>query len=198
MEPSADETGVAAVFEAIAWRQHVAPKRLVAPGPNDAQIERLFRAAAAAPDHREILPWRFVVVPHDKRERLAQAFVQALTDRDPAAADADIARAREKAFRAPFLALAIVRLASPAEPEIPDGERLVSLGAALQNMMVGATALGFGSGLTSGQSMTSARIRTLFSLAACEQAVCFVNIGTVSKHKSPRERPATGRFVTSL
>ncbi len=193
-----DETIATTVFDAIAWRQHVAPKRLVAPGPNDVQVERLFQAAAAAPDHREILPWRFVVVPHDKRESLALAFQQALTDRDPAAAEGEIERAREKAFRSPFLALAVVRLAIEVEPEIPDVERLVSLGAALQNLMVGATAMGFGSGLTSGKSMTSTRLRTLFSLADDEQAVCFVNVGTVSKFKSPRLRPATSRFVTSL
>ncbi len=194
----AEENVADAVFGAIDWRQHVAPKRLVAPGPDDAQVERLFQAAAAAPDHGTILPWRFVIVPRHKRESLAQAFVQALTDRDPAASEADITRAREKAFRAPFLAAAIVRLALDAEPEIPNAERLVSLGAALQNMLVAATALGFGSGLTSGKSMTSARMRALFALADDEQAVCFVNIGTVSKRKAPRERPTTSRFVTSL
>jgi len=119
---------LANVFGAIAWRQHVSPKRLVDPGPDAAQIEQLFSAAAAAPDHGEILPWRFVIVPQEKRAALGEAFAAALTDRDPGAAPDEIARARDKALRAPFVVLSIVRLAQEPEPDIPDLERIVSLG----------------------------------------------------------------------
>ena len=182
----------------IASRQNVSPKRLVEPGPSRAQLDRLLLAAAAAPDHGQLLPWRFVVVPQAKRDLLAEVFALALIDRDPGATLLQIETAREKAHRAPLLMLAAVRLVSEHEPEIPNVERIVSLGCAIQNMLLAATAMGFGSGLTSGQAMTSDRMRDLFRLSADEQAVCFINVGTTTKLKPGRIRPTPAQLTSSL
>jgi len=182
----------------IAARQNVLPKRLVEPGPSRAELDQLLLAAAAAPDHGQLLPWRFVVVPQAKRALLAEVFALALVDRDPGATLAQIETAREKAHRAPLLMLAAVRLVSEHEPEIPNVERIVSLGCAIQNVLLAATAMGFGSGLTSGQAMTSDRMRTLFGLSVDEQAVCFVNVGTTAKHKPGRVRPTPGQVASFL
>ena len=178
-------------------RQNVSPRRLTEPGPSPAQLAQLFDAAAAAPDHGLLRPWRFVIVPQEKRALLSEVFALALVDRDPDAAPAQIEQAREKAHRAPFLLLAVARL-GPAEPDIPAPERMVSLGCALQNMLLSAHAMGFGTGLTSGRAMGSARTRTLFALTEGEQPACFVNIGTVSKRKPQRPRPGASEFVSSL
>lgn len=193
----------------IHTRQHVAPRRLVAPGPSAQQLHDILRAAAAAPDHGQLTPWRFVLVPTDKRELLAEVFALALQDRDPAATPAQIETAREKAHRAPFLMLAVARLvgstpeqdahrAEAGELAVSDAERLISLGCAIQNLMLVAHALGFGSGITSGQALTSARLRALFGLCEHELAVCCINIGTVSRGKPERLRPEATAFVSSL
>lgn len=182
----------------IASRQNVSPKRLFEPGPGEAQLEHLFAAAAAAPDHGQLLPWRFVIAPQDKRGLLAEVFALALIDRDPGATLVQIEAAREKAYRSPLLMLAVARLVSDREPEIPNLERMVSLGCALQNLLLTSHAMGFGSGLTSGRAMSSERMSALFRLGVEEQAVCFVNIGTVSKSKAARVRPSRDQFVTSL
>lgn len=182
----------------IASRQNVSPKRLVEPGPSSAELDQLLLAAAAAPDHGQLLPWRFVVVPQAKRDSLAEVFALALVDRDPGATLLQIETAREKAQRAPLLMLAAVRLVSEHEPEIPNVERIVSLGCAIQNVLLAATALGFGSGLTSGQAMNSDRMRALFRLSADEQAVCFVNVGTTAQHKPGRIRPTPGQVASFL
>jgi nitroreductase len=185
------------VHELIASRRNVSPKRLVEPGPDDAELARIFAAAAAAPDHGEITPWRFVIVPTDQRARLAEVFALALTDRDAQATPVQVASAREKAYRAPLLMLAVARLGT-ADPDIAPFERLVSLGCAVQNMLLSAHSMGLGGGLTSGQAMTSPRLRALFALAEGEAAVCCINIGTVAKHKPGRTRPAVQRFVSNL
>lgn len=181
----------------ISSRHNVAPKRLVAPGPSDAQLRTMLEMAAAAPDHGRLTPWRFVIVPPHKRGALAEVFARALLERDPAAADAQVAAAREKAHRAPLLMLAVVRH-GPDAPEVPAVERLVSLGAAIQNLLLAAHALGFGSGLTSGRAMTSPHLRALFALADAEVPVCFVNLGTVSAAKPPRPRPEPASFCSTL
>jgi len=185
------------VRDLIHERQNVAPKRLEAPGPDTAQLDQLLHAAAAAPDHGRLTPWRFVLVPADKRTLLAEAFAAALLERDPAAGETQLAQAREKAFRGPLLMLAVARLGA-AEPDIPALERVVSLGCAIQNLLLAAQAMGYGCGLASGQAMGSAALRTLFRLVPDEEAVCFVGIGTVREPRPPRPRPQPADILTSL
>lgn len=196
-------------------RHNVSPRRLGEPGPSAQQLQEILGAAAAAPDHGRLRPWRFVIVPLAQRERLAEVFGRALVDRDPAATQAQIDNAREKAHRAPFLMLAIARLADAdaqaraagargahhpdaTEAEVGDAERLVSFGCAIQNILLCAHAAGFGTGLTSGQAMDSARLRALFDLGESERAVCCINIGTVTKHKPSQLRPVVSDYVTEL
>ena len=194
-------------------RQNVSPRRLGEPGPSAQQLQDILGTAAAAPDHGQLMPWRFVIVPRSRRERLAEVFAQALVDRDPSATPAQIAQAREKAHRAPFLMLAIARLADPAtqaatgrgaghpestEAEVSDAERLVSFGCAIQNIVLSAHAAGFGTGLTSGQALASPRLRELFALQTHEQAICCINIGCVTQHKPPRLRPVLADYVSEL
>jgi nitroreductase len=181
----------------ITSRQNILPRRLIEPGPSAGQVQDMFSAAAAAPDHGLIMPWRFVWVPPIKRGALAEVFGKALLERDPQATPEQVAQAREKAFRAPFLALAIACLGD-CEPNIDPLERMVSVGAAVQNFLLCAHSLGFGSSLTSGQAMRSEPLRQLFALKAGEQAVCCINVGTVSQRKPARVHPDVASFVSSL
>jgi len=182
----------------IQSRQTVMPRRLTEPAPDNAQLQDLLALAAAAPDHGQLTPWRFVVIPPSSRARLAEVFALALTDRDPQASEEQVRRAREKAHRAPLL-MVVVACLGPREPDIPALERMVSVGAAVQNLLLGAHAMGFGTGLTSGKAMTSTRLRALLGLTDSEVPVCCINIGTVSRHK-PRQgkRPAPASFTTAL
>jgi nitroreductase len=193
---------LAAVSAAIHQRRNTTPRRLVAPGANLDQLEQLLAAAAAAPDHGQLTPWRLVLIPFDKREVLAQVFEQALQERDARAAAPERSAARDKALRSPTLLLAVADL-SPREPDIPADERLISLGCAIQNMLVLAQAIGLGSGLSSGQALGSAALRRAFGLHEHERAVCFVSFGTVAAAPSrsahqQRQRPAPGRFFSIL
>ncbi|MFN3630113.1 MAG: nitroreductase [Casimicrobiaceae bacterium] len=199
--PVQAERPVAAVSECaralIVSRQTHLPKHLAAPGPDESQLRQLFEAAAAAPDHGLLRPWRFILVPETRRADLAEVFARALQDRDPNATPEQFEMAREKAYRAPCLMLVVARLAK-AEPNIRAIERMVSVGAAVQNILLTAHAMGFGSSLTSGQAMTSPHMHALFALERGEKAVCFVNIGTVTRRKTPRVHPEVSSFVSSL
>jgi nitroreductase len=178
-------------------RRTVLPFRLGEPGPDAAQLQAILAAAANAPDHRSLLPWRFITVAPDQRDALAEVFAQALLERDPQAAPHEVAKAREKGFRSPFLALLVVD-AEKGDADIGLAERLISAGAAAQNLLLMATALGYGSALTAGQSVRSAVLHRFFGLRASEQAVCFVNIGTALSHGTARVRPAVADYVHAL
>lgn len=188
----------ATVCALIETRQTVLPKRLVAPGPTAEELQALLALAAAAPDHGQITPWRFILVPPAERHRLAEVFALALTERDPAATPEQVAQAREKAHRAPLLMVAVAGL-GPREPDIPRLERMVSMGAALQNLLLGAHALGYGTGLTSGQAMTSPHLKRLCALAEGEVPVCCVNIGTATRSSQRLQaRPLPAQFFSEL
>ena len=203
-EPSAagglpqDQEPFAVAQALIESRQNISPKHLVEPGPSREQLDAMLSLAAAAPDHGQLTPWRFVLVPSDQRHRLAEVFAASLVDRDPGATEAQAADAREKAYRAPLLMVAIASLGS-REPDPPALERMVSMGAAIQNLLLGAHAMGFGTGLTSGRAMASPHMRRLCGLRDGEVAVCCVNVGTVAKRKvASRVRPAATEILSVL
>ena len=81
---------------------------------------------------------------------------------------------------------------------VPAQERVLSAGAAIQNMMLLATAMGLGSGLTSGKALSSAALRALFGLQADEDALCFINIGHVREARKPRPRPPVDAYFSRL
>lgn len=181
----------------IQSRQTILPKRLGAPGPSADELAQILQAAAHAPDHGQLVPWRFVLVPQASRPALAEVFAQALIERDPAATAEQSAQAREKAFRSPVLMLAVVDTQG-GDPEVDAAERLVSAGCAVQNMLLMATAQGYGSALTSGKALKSHSLRALFQVAPTEQALCFISIGSVQSRKAARSRPAVRRYVSTL
>ena len=178
-------------------RRTTLPKRLRGPEPSAAQRQRLLRAAACAPDHGQLLPWRLIEITANRRADLAAAFAQALQMRDPKATEEELQQARDKAHRSPWLLLAVCRMQDDAT-DVPAHERLISLGAALQNMATLATAMGLGSALTSGKAMDSAPLRRLFGLTDQEMAVCFVNIGATDDTRAPRAKPAPEAFFSRL
>lgn len=181
----------------IQSRRTTLPKRLCGPGPDAQQKRVILEGAAAAPDHDQILPWRFVEIPQACRTALGLVFEDSLLERDPSASEQERLQAREKAERSPWLLLLVVR--TGGEPEdIPACERLLSAGAAVQNMLLLASAMGLGSSLTSGKALSSLALRRLFQLPPQEQAVCFVNIGHIREARMDRSRPEVEQYFSRL
>ena len=174
------------VMALIVSRYSVAPKRLQSPGPSPDQLRQMVEAAACAPDHRGLRPWRLIRVADHQRDALADLFEACSRDRVLAQGETlspeDAARSRDKAYRAPMLLLAVLK-AAPDDPEVPLVERAVTLGAALMNLLLAAHGLGFGAMLTSGRAVRDPRFARAFALAADEQAMCFVSVGTAISAK---------------
>jgi nitroreductase len=186
-----------AAADLIHARQTVLPKRLLAPGPDADQLQALLGAAAAAPDHGQLLPWRFVIVPRGERASLAEVFAQALRERDATATPEQLDQAREKAHRAPLLLLVVVD-GQRGDPAVDLAERILSAGCAVQNMLLMATAMGYGAALTSGKALGSQALRQRFHLSVGEQALCFMSVGTVAARRPARTRPTVADYCSTL
>lgn len=191
--PEADSDALAQAF--ITGRFSVSPKRLVAPGPGAGQLQHMVESAGCAPDHELLRPWRLIHITASQREALADVFVQALLERLPSAPTDAQAQARQKAFRAPELMLAVVRL-DPPHRDVPESERYVALGAALMNLLLSAHGMGFAAMLTSGHALRTSCFAEAFGLQSDERAVCFVSIGTPTEVRR-RSRPSAHELMTN-
>jgi nitroreductase len=73
---------------------------------------------------------------------------------------------------------------------------MLAAGAAVENMLLAATALGYAGCLRSGISATSRRVRLALGLAGDEELAAFLMLGTPAKAPSPRD--VTGDGLLSI
>lgn len=184
-------------WSCLVARRHVSLRRLGLPAPDAATLTRILEAAAQAPDHGRLTPWRFILISPDRRAALGEAFVATLLREHPDADDATRAAAHAKAFHAPCLLVAVL-VDKESVNAIPREEKLVSLGCALQGMLVTAEALDVASGLASGRNMNAPALRHFLQLGADEQAICFIGFGTAQESQPARRRPQLASFFSTL
>jgi nitroreductase len=176
----------------LATRRSGKPRDLVAPGPDETQLAQMLEIAARTPDHGKLSPWRFVVVPADRRDALSAVITTAYLAERPQAARLEIEALDQFAHQAPTL---VVILSSPKlESHIPLWEQELSAGAACMNLLHAAHAMGFAGGWLTGWSAYSDAVRDAFG-AAPEKIAGFVFIGTVSKPLEERPRPESDKIV---
>lgn len=170
------------VLAAIHRRRSVSPHRLVAPAPGPGDIVRLTEAALAAADHGLLRPWRLL---SPEPGRLADLFERALVAREPDAPGERRQHEREKALNAPTQLVLIARI-DGSHPAIPAHEQWIAVGAALQNLLLAAEAVGFGAKILSGERAGDPVVREGLDLAPGEVLVGFIALGTIGN--APRER----------
>lgn len=188
-------TGEEALVARLADRHSTPPRRLVAPAPDDAEIEAILQAALAAPAHGGLRHFRVIRIADSARPALCDLFEAAERELDPAASEEAVERAREKATHAPLLLLFVMR-AYDGHPDIPLVEQHASAGAALGTILQGAFLLGYGAMAVSGHKLGTQVFRTAFALEPHETALCFVAIGTPAGPARTRHREAPSSILT--
>lgn len=163
-------------IEALTTR--ASPPGLTAPGPDESALREMLRAAARAPDHGRLRPWRFIVVEGAAREALGEVLAEALHAREPGVAEAALAKERAKPLRAPLLVVVAAKLRE--HRGVPAVEQIVAAGAAAQNMLVAAHALGYGAFWRTGAAAYDARVKRALGLSPDDAIVAFVYLGTPS------------------
>ncbi|MEG3147509.1 nitroreductase [Sphingomonas sp. RT2P30] len=177
----------------LATRRSGKPRDLIAPGPDAGQLTAMIEIAARTPDHGKLAPWRFVIVPDDQRDRLAEVITTAYLAERPEAGRLERESFEQFAHQAPAL---IVMLSSPRpESHIPLWEQELSAGAACMNLLHAAHAMGFAAGWLTGWASYSDAVRDAFG-AAPERIVGFVFIGTPAKQLEERPRPDLGKIIS--
>ncbi len=170
------------------------PRDLIAPGPDDTQLRQILEVALRTPDHGKLAPWRFVIVPQDKREKLAEVLEAAYRAEKPEAGRLEIEAMHQFAHQAPTL---VVALSKPvAGSKIPVWEQELSAGAAIMNLLHATHALGFAGGWLTGWPSFNDDVRDAFG-SADERLAGFVFIGTPSRDLEERPRPDYNDIVST-
>ena len=168
--------------------------KLASPGPSKEVLDRIFQSAVRAPDHGRLRPWRFVVIPEDRRERFGELMADCLRRQQPDASGEMLMREREKALRAPIIVVAAAHV--QRGHKIPDVEQLASAAAGAQNIMLAASALGYGAMWKTGAPAYDATVKQALGLDPDNDIVGFLYVGTQVGGGSPAARPMVKDLVS--
>ena len=165
---------MADVLETILQRSSAT--KLTEPAPNREQLETLLRAAARAPDHGRLAPWRFVVLQGEARGKLGDAMAEVTRLKTPDVGPEVLDGERRKALRAPVI-VAVAAAARP-HPKVPEIEQVAAVSAGIENLILAAHALGFGTMWKTGGAAYSPVVKRALGLDDADQILGFVYLGT--------------------
>ncbi|PZU10700.1 nitroreductase [Sphingomonas sp.] len=171
----------------LATRRSGKARDLAAPGPDAAQLDRILAAATRVPDHGKLAPWRFVIVPQEKRADFAALLHEAYAAQAETVGKMAREAVEQFAHQAPCL---IVALSTPAHAsQIPIWEQELSAGAACQNLLIAAHAEGFVANWLTTWAAFSERVCAAFGGGRDARIAGFLFIGTPTRELEERPRP---------
>lgn len=172
---------------ALAARASTPSRQLGAPGPDRSTLEAMLELALRVPDHGRLTPWRYLLIQAEARQQLSELLVRRFLEREPAAAEAAIAKERQRFLHAPLIVTVIART-TPGH-KIPVQEQLLSAGAVCFQLLLAAQAHGYGAQWLTGWAAYDPVIAAELGLAEQESVVGFIHIGTARESAPERPRP---------
>jgi nitroreductase len=153
--------------------------------------------AAHVPDHKKLVPSRFIVFEGDARVRFGEIIAQAcIAEEMEAPSEVRLAMERERLTRAPLVVAVISRVIE--RRGAPEWEQVLSAGAVCFNLCLAANAMGYGTYWITEWIACNPQVRVALGLADNERVAGFIYIGTPVERSGERERPALSDIVTQL
>jgi nitroreductase len=173
-------------------RRSIKARDLAAPAPSADELDHILRAAIRVPDHGKLNPWRFVIIAGERRQHFADIIESAFRAEKPQASDGEVAGARSYALDGASL---VAVLSTPVACPIPVWEQHLSAGAAIQNALIAAHALGYVGNWLTGWPAYSAAVIEALGGSPDDRIAGFLYFGTPSKALEERPRPNAGDVI---
>ncbi len=183
-----------ALIEALSTRRSVKPDKLVAPAPSADELNTILTIAARVPDHKKLVPWRFMVFEGEARAAAGAIFADACRAEESEPSPIRLETERNRFLRAPLVIAVVSRIAK--RPGAPEWEQILSAGAAAFNLCLAANAMGYGTSWLTEWVAYSPFVREKLGLAENERIVGFIHIGTPAEKPEERERPSLDAIVS--
>jgi nitroreductase len=174
-------------------RRSVSANSLGESGPSEAELELMLRAASRVPDHKKLVPWRFILFQGEAREAFGKVLAEVCRAEESDPGQFRLENETKRFMRAPLVIAVISRVVKNLAA--PEWEQTLSAGAACQNLIVAATALGYGVQWITEWCAYSAGVRKALNLADNERVAGFIYIGTAKEKPDERERPQLADIV---
>ncbi|MCF6293861.1 MAG: nitroreductase [Robiginitomaculum sp.] len=167
---------------------------LTEPGPQRDELSMILQLASRVPDHRRVVPWRFVVFLGAAKQQAAKLIGQRFLELNPKSGKSKAGLESHKFSNAPVV---IALISSPDEKhKTPVWEQNLTVGAVGQNLLLASNAAGFaGVWLTCWYAFDQ-DIRQHFGVQAFEKIAGFFHLGTASENPVERPRPDMDRIVS--
>jgi nitroreductase len=170
----------------LSTRRSGKPRALVAPGPDAAEMRTILSIGMRTPDHGKLAPWRFVIVPEERRDAFAALLADAYARQRPDAGRLEREANAQFAHQAPALVVVLSR--PDRSSAVPLREQELSAGAACMNILHAAHALGYAGGWLTGWAAYDDTVRDTFG-GPDERIAGFLFLGTPGAELSERPRP---------
>jgi nitroreductase len=155
--------------------------QLTAPAPSADQLEVMYQAAARAPDHAMLKPWRLLVIEAEQLTKLGEVFLQANLAKNPDLTQEQQRKILNKPMRAPMIITVIASI--QVHPKVPEMEQVITAGCAAHALELAAFAQGLGAMWRSGGMMFDESVKASLQLKDNEQIVGFLYLGTAKKFR---------------
>jgi len=182
------------VIEHLQMRRSVSADKLGTPGPNEAELDTILRIAARVPDHKKLIPWRFIVIAGEARAALGERLANITAEREPEASGMRLDTERRRFLRSPVV-IAVVSH-TIYHPAAPEWEQILSAGAACMNLVHAAHALGYAAHWLTEWYAYDESARAAVGLDPKERVAGFIHIGTPQEPPQERDRPDLSAIVS--
>lgn len=183
-------------LEAIAQRRSV--KHLSEPAPGPDELDALLGAAMAAPDHRAHRPWRFFILRGEAKRSFGDVLLASYLEDCARDGRTPTEEGKQKELakleRAPLVIVTCAVFAD--DPKAPRDEQLMAAACAVQNLLIAATALGYGTMWRTGEAARSTLVKSALGIRESDEIVGFIYIGTNPDRETAAPlRPAPFDYV---
>lgn len=175
-------------------RRSAKARNLESPGPNEEQLRDILTAGMRVPDHGKLAPWRFIVVQNEAQDALSNIFADAYLNEKPEASALELDSIQNFPKQAPVMIAVLSRLNTARA--IPEWEQRLSAGAACQNMILAAHAMGFKANWLTGWAAFCEDIIKELGGQQDDKIAGFLFIGSSNKGLSERPRPAFDDIIS--
>lgn len=168
--------------------------RLEVPAPSGEALENILQAGLAAPDHKCLTPWRFIVCQNQGLEKLGSFFLNAA--RQKQAEQATLERAPQLPLRAPMVIIAICNYKQ--DDKVPRVEQIASTACAVHAMQMAALAQGFQGIWRTGWYATDPVVKKSLGCKDEDEILGFLYLGTSKMKTMKRPKRDLQKFVENL
>ncbi|WP_417488973.1 nitroreductase [Maricaulis sp.] len=193
-EPLAPSHSSADTLALLTRRRSTPAIGLAEPGPDANQVEHLLGIASRVPDHGKLAPWRFILFEGEARNSFGMILGKVWAVKNPDATPDQIRCEQQRFERAP-LVIAVISTVTEHH-KIPLWEQELSAGAACQNLLIGASAMGFAAQWLTEWYAYDCDIKDALGLRSGERIAGYIYIGSSASEvmERPRPRAHVGRW----